>query len=107
MADCEPPCALQTYSNSESKTHGHAHADGNGRILLHARSRRAAGHPCSRGETKMCLSFSYPSLVILPSKQVDGEVALTKPEDHQFFGKLLENVDEDQLPPEEAKEVWF
>lgn len=33
-----------------------------------------------------------------------GALPFIKPEDQQYFGKLLEDVDEDQLPPEEMKE---
>lgn len=33
-----------------------------------------------------------------------GDMPFIKPEDQQYFGKLLEEIDEEELPPEELKE---
>lgn len=40
----------------------------------------------------------------LQPKDPTGQLPLMKPDDLQYFNKLLDDVDEDQLPPEEAKE---
>ena len=36
--------------------------------------------------------------------QPKGNLPMLKPEDAQYFDKLLQDVDEDNLPPEEQKE---
>lgn len=42
---------------------------------------------------------------LLPDLQPQGgDLPLMKPDDLQYFNKLLENIDEDALPPEESKE---
>lgn len=41
---------------------------------------------------------------MLPDHQPVGNLPLMKPDDLQYFSKLSEDVDEDSLPPEEAKE---
>jgi splicing factor 3B subunit 1 len=40
----------------------------------------------------------------LPDYQPGGNLPLMKPDDLQYFNKLLEDIDDDSLPPEEAKE---
>lgn len=40
----------------------------------------------------------------LPDLQPGGNLPLMKPDDLQYFNKLLEDIDDDSLPPEEAKE---
>ncbi len=41
---------------------------------------------------------------LMPDLQPTGNLPLMKPDDLQYFNKLLEDVDESTLPPEEAKE---
>ena len=41
---------------------------------------------------------------LMPDYQAPGNLPLMKPDDLQYFNKLLEDIDEDTLPPEEAKE---
>lgn len=67
-------------------------------------SRKLMSTPTPMGTDGMYHMPEAVEQLDIPVHEVDGEIALTKPEDHQFFGKLLENVDEDQLAPEEAKE---
>ncbi len=41
---------------------------------------------------------------LIPDYQPQGNLPLMKPDDLQYFNKLLEDIDDDSLPPEEAKE---
>ena len=41
---------------------------------------------------------------LIPDYQPGGNLPLMKPDDLQYFAKVLEDVDEDSLPPEEQKE---
>lgn len=41
---------------------------------------------------------------LIPEYQPSGNLPLLKPDDLQYFNSLLEDIDEDTLPPEEAKE---
>lgn len=41
---------------------------------------------------------------VIPDYQPGGNLPLMKPDDLQYFAKVLEDVDEDSLPPEEQKE---
>ncbi|CAF0869746.1 unnamed protein product [Brachionus calyciflorus] len=41
---------------------------------------------------------------LIPDYQPGGNLPLMKPDDLQYFNKLLEDIDDDSLPPEEAKE---
>lgn len=40
----------------------------------------------------------------VPDLQPSGNLPLMKPDDLQYFNKLLEDIDDDSLPPEESKE---
>ena len=41
---------------------------------------------------------------LMPDLQPNGNLPLMKPDDLQYFNKLLEEIDEESLPPEELKE---
>ena len=40
----------------------------------------------------------------VPATTSESQLPFIKPEDYQYFGKLLDEVDEEELPPEEMKE---
>lgn len=61
-------------------------------------------NPSQMGFKMMATPDRQATASLIPDYQPQGNLPLMKPDDLQYFNKLLEDIDEDTLPLEEAKE---